>query len=675
MNPGTPQRFRNREDAGQRLADLLRHHGGEENVLILALPRGGVPVAAAIAGALGKPLDVMVVRKLGVPGHEEVAMGAVAAGGVRILNQAIIDQLHINPAEIERAAERENKELERRDRNYRGDLGTIEVTGKMVILVDDGIATGATVSAAIFLLRRMRAERVVVAVPVAPPDSAARIRREADELVVVLEAEPFHSVSQWYEDFDQTTDAEVRSLLNKDFTGRGNERGSLRPSAAGKNVLRLIRDHARPLTGSARDHDALMDLIGEASVVFLGAASHGTHEFYRQRAQITKRLITEKGFNAVAAEADWPDAYRVNRFVRGVGNDLDSVDALSGFERFPSWMWRNADVLDFVGWLRDHNECVWSVDRQVGFYGLDLYGLHKSMNEVVACLERRNPAEAAKAKGLYGCIDRFGRDPQNYGMLAGSGVSDCCRAEVIQQLAELRAREVELLENSGPAAADERFFSEQNARLVRNAGLYYRNMFRSYVSSWNLRDQQMMDLLVSLIAHLQSALGSAKVVVWAHNSHVGDARATEMAWRGELNIGQLAREAFGDQCRLVGFTTYAGSVTAASGWCLPAERKQALPGLDGSIEKLFHQVGVSNFMLDLWKPGELTDELAKARLQRAVGVVYHTETERQSHYFEACLSGQFDAVLHYDHTRAVEPLERNSHSRAHDMPVPQPAGR
>lgn len=449
---------------------------------------------------------------------------------------------------------------------------------------------------------------------------------------------------------------------------------SVPPIRSGGNALQLIRSHAVPLTGSARDHDALLDVIGDAGVVLLGAASHGTHEFYRQRAQITKRLITEKGFNAVAAEADWADAWRVNRFVRGEGEDLDSVDALTGFERFPSWMWRNADVLDFIGWLRDHNESVWSEQRQVGFYGLDLYSLHKSMNEVVACLERKDSAEAAKAKGLYGCVDRFGRDPQNYGLLAGSGVSDSCLAGIIRQLGALREMEVERLMKSEPNSADASFFHEQNALLVRNAGHYYRDVFRSYVSSWNVRDRQMMDLLVSLIAHLQSACGSAKVVVWAHNSHVGDARATEMAWRGELNIGQLAREAFAEQCRLVGFTTYAGSLTAASGWCHPAERKQARPGLDGSIEKLFHQAGVPNFMLDLTKSGELSDELAKARLQRAVGVVYLTGSERQSHYFEACLSGQFDAVLHFDHTRAVEPLERNSRLRTHDMPVPEPAG-
>jgi erythromycin esterase-like protein len=233
---------------------------------------------------------------------------------------------------------------------------------------------------------------------------------------------------------------------------------------------------------------------------------------------------------------------------------------------------------------------------------------------------------------------------------------------------------VEYLSKNGRAAADEFFFSEQNARLVKNAESYYRKMFRSYVSSWNLRDEHMMEMLVELVAHLQSVNGSAKVVVWAHNSHVGDARSTEMSWRGELNIGQLAREAFPDQCRLIGFTTYAGTVTAASGWRLPAERKQVRPGLEGSYEKLFHQVGVPNFLLDLTKDDPAVEALKKPRLERAIGVVYQPDSERHSHYFEACITGQFDAVLHYDLTRAVEPLERTAAWAANEAPETFPAG-
>lgn len=674
MKPNPARGFSNRQDAGRKLAAGLWKYSNDDRALVLALPRGGVPVAAEVAAVLGKPLDVLVVRKLGVPGHEELAMGAIAGGGVRVLNEEMVAHLQLGRTEVDEVIRRENAELERRERLFRGGRAPLLVAGTTVIVVDDGIATGSTMSAAIELLRQLHAERVVVAVPVAPGDSVRRLRGEADEVVVLLEPEPFIAVSRWYEDFPQVTDAEVHALLAGEYPRGGAAGGERRVLVSGKTVLQAIRRHLVPLTGSSGDHDELLDMIGGASIVLIGEASHGTHEFYRQRAQITKRLVVEKGFNAVAAEADWPDAYRVNRFVRGEKGDGDSVDALAGFERFPAWMWRNADMLDFVGWLRDYNENVYSMERQVGFYGLDLYSLHKSMNEVIAYLDRTDPKEAAKARVLYGCIDRFGRDPQNYGLLAGAGVSDSCRAEVIQQLVNLRLREVDFLARNGRAAADEYFFAEQNARLVKNAESYYRKMFRSYVSSWNLRDEHMMEMLVELIAHLQSANGSAKVVVWAHNSHVGDARATEMSWRGELNIGQLVREAFPGQCRLIGFTTYTGSVTAASGWHLPAQRKQVRPGLEGSIEKLFHQVAVPNFMLDLSRANPAVEALERSRLERAIGVVYQPESERHSHYFEACLARQFDAVLHYDLTRAVEPLERMAIWEPDEAPEAFPVG-
>ncbi len=455
---------------------------------------------------------------------------------------------------------------------------------------------------------------------------------------------------------------------------QGEERETGPAFISSRSILEKVRQHAHPITSAATDFDGLLDMIGDAGVVLLGESSHGTHEFYRLRAEITKRLILEKDFIAVAVEADWPDAYRVNRFLRGESTDIDTVDALSGFERFPSWMWRNADMLDFLGWLKDHNENVYSSDHQVGFYGLDLYSLHKSMNEVIAYLDDRDPAEAAKARLLYSCIDRFGRDPQNYGLLASSGVGETCRAEVIQQLADLRAKEVSYLSKNGAAAADEFFFAEQNALLVKNAEQYYRKMFRSYISSWNHRDEHMMEMLVDLMAHLQSQTGGAKVVVWAHNSHIGDARATEMSWRGELNIGQLAREAFRDQCRLIGFTTYTGTVTAASGWHLPAERKLVVPGLEGSFEKLFHQVGITDFWLDLTADESLAEVMRKPHLERAIGVVYAPESERESHYFEANLANQFDAVIHCDLTRAVEPLERSTAWQLDEAPETYPAG-
>lgn len=652
--------FANRQDAGRQLAAALAQSiSVEEEPVILALPRGGVPVAAEIAKKLGQPLDVLIVRKLGIPGHEEVAMGALASDGVQILNEDLIARMHLAEEDVNAVIQQETMELSRREKIYRDGRAHPEIAQRTVIIVDDGIATGSTMSAAIQLLRQQNAAKIIVAVPVAPQDTARRLREEADEVVTVLEPDFFLSVGQWYEDFPQTTDEEVQDLLTDQSPVTQPDRKLIPAFISNKNTLHRIRQHAKPLTGAAEDFDELLEMIGESSVVLLGEATHGTHEFYRIRAQITKRLILEKGFTAIAAEADWPDAYRVNRFVRGEAGDPTGADALSGFSRFPSWMWRNADVLDFIGWLKDHNESVHSLDHQVGFYGLDIYSLHKSMHEVITYLEARDPAEAAKARILYGCIERYGRDPQNYGLLARSGVGENCRADVIQQLMNLRAKELEYLSHNGHTAADEFFFAEQNARIVRNAEQYYREMFSSNAASWNLRDKHMMETLVELIAHLQSQTGSAKVAVWAHNSHLGDARATDMSRRGELNIGQLARKAFPYQSKLIGFTTYAGTVTAASGWHLPPERKRVQPGMEGSYEHLFHQVGTPNFWLNLSDGNPAAEALREPRLERAIGVVYLPETERHSHYLEARLSDQFDAVLHYDLTRAVEPLEHS----------------
>jgi erythromycin esterase-like protein/predicted phosphoribosyltransferase len=666
--------FTDRKDAGLRLAELLSEFRNLENVTILALPRGGVPVAAEIAKSLDQPLDVLIVRKLGVPGAEEVAMGAIATGGVCVLSNDLISRLALSQKQVNAVIQRETTELARREKLYREGRPAPLIAGRAVIVVDDGIATGSTMSAAVELLRHQGAEQIIIAVPVAPPDTVARLREQADAVITLLEPEPFSSVGQWYDDFSQTSDEEVRNLLTAIYPVKAPDARKDTAFSPSRNILHQIREHARPLTGAADDYDGLLQMIGNTSIVLLGEASHGTHEFYRERAQITKRLIVEKGFNAVAVEADWPDAYQVNRFVRGESAGLESVDALAGFERFPSWMWRNADVLDFIGWLKDHNEHVYSLDRQVGFYGLDLYSLHKSMNEVIAYLELKDPVEAAKAKVLYGCMDRYGKDPQNYGLMVGAGVSQGCRTEVIQQLTDLRTKEAAFLARNGQAAADEFFFAEQNARLVKNAEQYYRKMFRSDVSSWNLRDEHMTETLVELIAHLQSHHGSSKVVIWAHNSHLGDARATDMGRRGELNVGQLVRQAFPYQCSLVGFTTYTGTVTAASGWHLPAERKQVLPGLDGSYEQLFHQVGIPKFWLDLTRDNPAVEALKEPRLERAIGVIYLPESERQSHYFHADLARQFDAVLHFDITRAVEPLERTAAWSTDEAPETFPVG-
>jgi erythromycin esterase-like protein len=407
------------------------------------------------------------------------------------------------------------------------------------------------------------------------------------------------------------------------------------------------------------DYDPLMDLIGDARFVLLGEASHGTHEFYRERAQITKRLIREKGFSAIAVEADFPDAYRVNRYVRGESQDQDAAEALSGFKRFPAWMWRNADVLDLVGWLREYNDRMPALSLNVGFYGLDLYSLHTSVEVVLNYFEKIDPDAAARARKRYSCFDHFGENVQGYGYAAASGLTESCENEVVSQLLEMNRRAAELAGLDGRVARDDFFAAEQNARLVKNAERYYRMMYRNDVSSWNLRDLHMAETLSELDRHLTTAAGKAKIVVWEHNSHLGDARATEMARRGEWNVGQLVRQRYGNDSVLIGFTTYKGTVTAATNWGEDALRKRVRPAIPGSIEDLFHETGRGRFLLPLRNGSKACSALQKPLLERAIGVIYRPETERQSHYFYANVHDQFDALIHIDRTRAVEPLERS----------------
>jgi len=422
------------------------------------------------------------------------------------------------------------------------------------------------------------------------------------------------------------------------------------------------------------DYDSLIDQIADARFVLIGEASHGTHEFYRERAQITKRLIVEKGFSAVAAEADFPDANRINTYVRGGENDPDAIDSLGGFKRFPAWMWRNADVLDFVGWLRSYNDDLSWNTAKVGFYGLDLYSLHTSMDVVIAYLEKVDPASAKRAKQRYSCFDHFGDDVQTYGYSTGLGLAKSCEDEVVSQLTEMTRHAADLAERDGRAAADEFFSAEQNARLVKNAEQYYRMMYRSDVSSWNLRDRHMAETLVALERHLSKGGKPAKIVVWEHNSHLGDARATEMGARGELNVGQLVRQRYGEDAVLVGFTTHHGTVTAASNWGDDAERKRVRPALAGSIEEIFHDVDLERFMLLLSGENASRTALTEPMLERAIGVIYRPETERFSHYFRTILPDQFDVVIHMDETRAVEPLERTGHWEKGEGPETFPLG-
>jgi len=435
-----------------------------------------------------------------------------------------------------------------------------------------------------------------------------------------------------------------------------------------RHLIEQVQKSAHRLIGESSDFDPLLQIIGDKRFVMIGEASHGTHEFYRIRAQITKRLIAEKGFNAVAVEADWPDAYRVKQFVRHETQDQDAVDALAGFQRFPTWMWRNADVLDFIGWLRNFNE---HHSTRTGFYGLDLYSLHASMRAVLDFLDKVDPLAARRARYRYACFEHFGEDTQAYGYAASYGLSKSCENEAVSQWIEMRQRAADLSRRDGRVFPDEYFFAEQNARLVKNAEEYYRAMFHERVSSWNLRDTHMAETLDALVKHLGQK-GATKIVIWAHNSHLGDARATQMGQQGELNLGQIVRQSHPNDSVAIGFTTFTGTVTAASEWDGPAERKFVRAALPGSYETIFHETGIPHFLLLLGKQAA-TPLLNEPRLERAIGVIYVPQSERVSHYFHAQLPAQFDAVLHFDETRAVEPLERLATWETGEVPETYPS--
>jgi erythromycin esterase-like protein len=432
-----------------------------------------------------------------------------------------------------------------------------------------------------------------------------------------------------------------------------------------------VGEFAREVSRAA-DFDGLIELAKDAQFVLIGEASHGTHDFYSTRAELTRQLIEKHGFRIVALEADWPDTLRAHRYVIGRATERDAAGALGDFRRFPAWMWRNTVMVEFVEWLRNWNREVARNKRRAGLFGLDLYSMHASMESVLAYLQKTDPEAARRARRRYSCFEFFGDDPQAYGYATTRGHAESCEDEVVAQLTELRRKYGELMSRDGQIAEDEFFYAEQNARLVANAERYYRSMFRGRDESWNLRDEHMTETLGALVSHFDT--GRAKVVVWAHNSHLGDARATEMSERGEWNVGQLVRERFGSKVFGIGFSTYFGTVTAARDWGGLAERRHVRPGMNGSYEKLFHATEVPRFWLDLRERNHATRLLHERRLQRAIGVIYRPETERWSHYFKACLPEQFDAVIHLDETRALEPLERTSEWDEGELPETYPEG-
>ena len=419
--------------------------------------------------------------------------------------------------------------------------------------------------------------------------------------------------------------------------------------ASEEKLVRSITDVAEPFASiDTVDLGSLLERIGDARIVLLGEATHGTSEFYRMRERISRELIVKKGFRFIAIEGDWPDAARVDHYVRHLEYPPSEWTA---FARFPTWMWRNNEVRDFVDWLRKHNAAT-KHEPRVAFHGLDLYSLYVSIRSVLNYLDQVDPDAAKVARQRYGCLTPWQGDPATYGHAALTGSYRTCEPYVVRALKELLEKRVAYAEHDG-----ERFFDAvQNARLVTNAERYYRTMYYGSRASWNLRDEHMFTTLKNLLAFYGTA---SKAIVWAHNSHVGDSAATEMASRGEHNIGHLCRQEFGRSAYLVGFGTNSGTVAAASDWDGPMEIKKVQPALPKSYERLCHAAGHARFTLGLRNRTDLTGAqgLGKPHLERAIGVIYRPETERASHYFQAILPRQFDEYIWFDDTHAVTPFD------------------
>lgn len=414
---------------------------------------------------------------------------------------------------------------------------------------------------------------------------------------------------------------------------------SLSELQARQGLLRAINRRAEPFDLEDPDLSGLLERIGESRVVLLGESTHGTKEFYELRAKISLALVREKGFDIIALESDWPDTALVNAHIRGGGKPW-----LEGFRRFPEWMWRNHSFAAFVDELLTHNSC--EARAPVSIFGLDLYSLSSSLHEVLRYLEKKHPDEAHKARTARNCFHPWELDPAKYGLAVWQDSIQSCEKEVLALLNSLSEKRLEREAAKNPAL----FHAFQNARVIRSAERYYRSMYEGRVDSWNLRDRHMFETLTSLLDFFGPA---SKAVVWEHNSHIGNAAATEMGAVGEQNVGEFCKKKFGDQAYILGFLTDHGTVAAAHEWDGPVEIKKLLPARFNSYEELFHEADEKNFFLPL---RQKTDGLSEARLERAVGVIYRPETERLSHYFNADLTRQFDEICWIDETRAVEPL-------------------
>ena len=630
-------KFENRKEAGTILAKRIEREHWNKPV-VLALPRGGVPVAAPLARKFDVPLNVLLVRKLGAPFQPEFALGALVEDGTVWINDPETLRSAVPEEEFEKIKERERARILEQKQKFRSGKELPDLRDLEVILVDDGIATGATVFAAIQSLKKQGVAKIGVAVPVCAASTAEEIRALGVELMSAIEPDRLMSVGMWYRDFSQVEDEEVISLLRGKFENPG-------PKSSGRRrrLAEQIADRLLPLSGE-EDLAPLLAHVRNRPIVMLGEATHGTSEFYTLRNRISRYLLRNEQFSFVAVEGDWPDSQKLNRLIK-TNSSKAATQVMRTFKRWPTWMWSNREVGHFIESIKGMN---------VSFYGLDVYSLFESLESVIAYTMRVNPFLGNMLKQRYSCFEPFERDEYAYARSL-QRFPEGCASEVLSNLDALLKSRLEPEEK-----IDERFSAEQNARIVVNAENYYRALLSSDERSWNVRDGHMLETLDLLLELSEKLNRKPKGIVWAHNTHIGDYRATPMAKEGYVNLGGLARQSFGsEKVALVGFGTHSGKLVASNAW---GGREQVLmlpPAREGTWESHFHEA----LEIKRWKQGyvlfEETDRegpFAEVLGHRAVGVVYHPRAEGHGNLVPTSLSNRYDAFIFVDQTTPLHSL-------------------
>lgn len=655
----SPPFFRDRLEAGRALGEkLAAEFKNPKEVILLALPRGGVPVAFEAARRLGAMWDLLMVRKIGHPMHSEYGVGAITEDGLLWINPGARGLSGLPAAMLNSVIERETFELERRVRRYREGVPLPSLKDKTVIIVDDGLATGVTAKAASLYARERGVGRLVLAVPVGAFAAVEGAREAFDEVICLHELTGFTAVSAGYKDFSQTTDAEVLEL-------RGIKKASVvrpqRPMTP--RISSAAEQDGLPLRGR-EDAAFIVDRLASARVVMLGESSHGTHEFYEWRRWISMELIKNHGFRFIAVEGDWPACGDVNDFIHDRRSKHGVYEALRGFQRWPTWMWANQEVARLVEELKIYNA---RAGTPAGFYGLDVYSLFESIDQVLWRLAKIDPKLAEHARLYYSCFDPANRDEKLYARSLIRNPAGC-EAEVVGALQSVLEQKV-----ATAARRSKLFDVQQNARIVKNAERYYRAMVFGEENSWNIRDEHMLETLDLL---LKKYGPQSKGIVWAHNTHIGDYRYTPMKQQGDINLGGLAREKWGeDQVNLLGFGTHHGSVIAGSAWGSETQ-EMGVPGAPmGTYEAILHDRAqrLQSNAFFLWLKGNLRDsDWQEVRGHRAIGVVYNPAHEMRGNYVPTSLSKRYDGFVFVDATNALVPLRIKP--RTDEIPETWPAG-